>query len=258
MPVLSSLSRLPALAVVLLACAAPAAQAACEGGLAERLQARLHPGRVLDAELAACKPWPARPGQRIVVLPLEVKKDDTSRTLDLDVLLVQEEGAGAPADGPRVLAHVLQREELSEDAVMVRGIDIDTARYQLAPDALAFGVRVRYVGSSRANPYGSDTLRLYLPRGDALRPVLDEVEVSGSSGEWDTNCAGRFEEVRGVVAVRPTASAGLADLALVRKSTPSVASVVKGGECKEQPGRPVTTTTLLRYDGQQYRPAKTP
>ena len=48
----------PALLLAAAALLAPPAHAACESGLAERMQARLYPARTLDHALAACKAWP--------------------------------------------------------------------------------------------------------------------------------------------------------------------------------------------------------
>ena len=56
--------------LVWLCASSMAGHAACDSGLAERLHAKLHPGRTLDHELAVCQAWRTVPGRSIVVLPL--------------------------------------------------------------------------------------------------------------------------------------------------------------------------------------------
>jgi len=244
---------LSAALLALLAVATPAAHAACESGLAERMHARLHPKRTLDSALAACKAWPAYPGRSIVVLPLERSDSGaTGRTLDLEVLVIQRPDNGN-TDRDAVLARVLQPEALAEDAIRIRDIRIDTGRYVLSPGARAFGLRVRYGGSSRPNPFASETLRLYVPEGGKLRQVLDEVELERDSGEWDLQCAGQFEQLRTLVSVgRPHAGDGFADLVLARTLTPLRSLVQEDGQCVEKTGTARYESLTLRYEGGRY------
>lgn len=232
--------------------------AACDSGLADRMSAKLHPGRVLDEERAACKSWPGVLGRSIVVLPLP-RADAVPgvAVFDLDVLIVQQADNGN-TDHSTVTSHLFEQKVLFEDAVHIDDIRIDTARYPLAADARAFGVRVRYSGSSRANPYADETLALYVPQGDHLRKVLGGLELSMDRGEWDSNCVGTFEQMRGALSVVSTRSNGFADLMLRRTHTDSHASFIDG-DCVEQPHVPSFESVLLRYDGTRYvLPASSP
>ncbi|MDN4588649.1 hypothetical protein DBA29_09110 [Xenophilus aerolatus] len=249
--------RLPCfLLFALAALAATGAHAACESGLAERMHAKLHPKRKLDESLAACKPWPAYPGRSIVVLPLVngVAKD-ARKTLDLEVLVIQRPDNGN-TERDTVLARLYQPEAIEEDAIRIQDIRIDTARYVLSPEARAFGLRVRYNGSSRANPYASETLRLYVPQGARLRQVLDEVVIDRDSGEWDTQCNGRFEQLRTLLSVGHGRSEGFADLTLSRNLTQSRAQVHEDGHCNEKALPPQYSSVVLHYDGERYRVPK--
>jgi len=53
---------------------------------------------------------------------------------------------------------------------------------------------------------------LYLPQGQKLAKVLDGLETILERGEWDTNCAGNFEAVRGGLSMARSTSNGYADL----------------------------------------------
>lgn len=230
-----------------------AGHASCDTGLAERMHAKLHPDRELDRERAGCKAWPGFLGRYIVVLPLpRGAVSDAGTEFDLDVMVVQQADNGN-TDRARIASRVFEKRALVEDAVRISDILIDTARYTLAPDTRAFGLRVKHSGSSRANPYANEELRLYVPQGERLHKVLDGLETTRERGEWDTACAGKFEQVRTSVAVSRTSSnKGYADLLLSQTRIESHATPSVDGECveREQPARFKTLT--LQYDGTRY------
>lgn len=233
-----------------LACAA--GHAACDSGLAERMHAKLHPARTLDHERAVCEPWRGSPGRFIVVLPMPQSGGDHDTTrFDLDVLVVQQADNGN-TERAKIVSRLLDEGALSEDAIRISEIRLDTARYTLAPEARAFGLRVIYQGSSRANPYARETLTLYLPQGQKLAKVLDELEMTLERGEWDTNCTGNFETRRGTLSVMRATSNALADL-MLRQTRSGTRNLLQGDECIAQE-RPATfSATVLRFDGTLYR-----
>lgn len=241
------------LAACLLGAFCVAGHAACDTGLAERMHAKLHPKRVLDHERAVCEPWRGFPGRFIVVLPMPRESSEPGSTqFDLDVLVVQQADNGN-TDRARVVSRLFEESALTEDAVRIGEIKVDTARYTLASDARAFGLRVLRQGSSRANPYSNETLSLYVPQGQKLAKVLDELQLTLERGEWDTNCTGNFETVRGALSVaRGSVHSGYADL-ILREARSESRSTPQGDECMTHE-RPATfKSTVLRYDGSGYR-----
>lgn len=239
--------------VMVLATCAVAARAACESGLAERMHAKLYPQRELDEEHAACKPWPAFPGRSIVVLPMPRPSSEPGVTeYDLEVLVIQRPDNGN-TERDIVMSRLFEAQALTGDAIAIEDIRIDTARYVLAADTRAFGLRVRYRGSSRANPYATETLQLYAAQGAKLRKVLGEIELDMDRGEWDTSCAGRFEQVRGTLSVARSANQGLADLLVQRTRTESRAEPQEGGDCAEKASPATLRSYTLRFDGESYR-----
>jgi len=247
--------RMRALWLLCLALSGSRAIAACDSGLAERMHAKLHPARALDHERAVCQPWRAFPGRIIVVLPLPRPGSEADHIeFDLDVLVVQQADNGN-TDRMTIASRVLESRALVHDAMRIEDIRVDTARYRLNADARAFGLRVRYQGSSRANPYANETLSLYVPQGARLAKVLDGIETRLQRGEWDTNCAGSFESVSTTVAIASTQSNGYADLTLHSTRVDSV-NQAQGEECVSQDKPARLDTSTLRYDGGTYRVPK--
>lgn len=235
----------------LLACSA-VAQAACESGLAERIHASLYPSRALDERLAACKAWPAYPGRIVVVLPMpRTISGSGARMYDLEVLLVQRPDNGN-TDRDRVTARLFQPDALEDDGLVIEDIRIDTARYALANDARAFGLRVRYRGGAGSRRFTSETLRLYLPQERDLREVLAEFEIDRDSGEWDVSCNGQTEQLRTMLSTARTRSNGFADLSLARTVTRTRAQRHEDGACIEKTLPSQYSSALLRYDGERF------
>jgi len=237
--------------------AAGLGHAACESGLAERMHAKLHPNRPLDERLAAFKPWPAFPGRSIVVLPVPRETSSTgAKVFDLELLLIQRPDNGN-TERDTVIGRIFQPEALDEDAATaIQDIRIDTSRYVLSSDTRAFGLRVRYRGTAPGSTVASETIRLYVHHGSKLREVLQEVELDHDSGEWDSSCTGRFEQLRTMLSVGKSASNGYADLQLSRTLVQSRAQMQEDQSCTEKAMPARFNTVTLRYDGERYRVPK--
>lgn len=243
------------LAAGLLAALSVPAHAACDTGLAERMHAKLHPKRALDHELAVCQPWRGFPGRFVVVLPIRRAAWGADATeLDLDVLVVQQADNGN-TERATIVSRLFEPSALSEVALRIGDIKLDTARYAIAPDVRAFGLRITLRGPSRPNFYSGETLTLYVPQGPKLAKVLDALEVAQDRGEWDTNCAGNFESVRGTLSVAGDMSNGYADL-LLRQSRSLTRSTMQGEECVSLAMPSTFGTKVLRYNGTYYQTSK--
>lgn len=231
-----------------------ASHAACDTGLAERMQAKLYPERRLDHERALCEPWRGFMGRFIVVLPMPRPRLPSApelSTFDLAVLVVQQADNGN-TERARVVSRFFQASALAEDAIRIAEMKVDTARYPLAGDAHAFGLRVVYRANSRTNPYESDRLSLFVPEGSRLVRVLDSLELTLERGEWDASCAGSFETVRSGLSVLRSTSTGYADLQ-VRQTRSETVSAPQGEECVTRERPASFRTSVLHFDGKSYR-----
>lgn len=206
----------------------------------------LRPDLKLDREHAVCKVNPANSSQVLAALPFaENVTEDGQGDYGLGVIV-------ANATTGKIISQHYQAAAISSDAIYFYALELDTARYQLAPKLRAFGVRVSYGGSSGPNPFDSKVLTLYaaLP-GTQLSPVVNRLEVSRSNGEWDTRCAGEFTETRRTISIVDKSNNGLATLKVDQKVI-ATQNRAKGEDCERTSATPVVSSFMLEYDGSQY------
>lgn len=137
------------------------------------------------------------------------------------------------------------------DAIQLSKISIDTAPYIVAKDTRAFGVRVNYFGSSRANPYTKKTISLFVKSEDALKKVLHNYPVMNYGGEWDTDCEGEFTEEKKILIISEKTTNGYFDIIAKNTITHSVDYVPEDGDCESE--KEVTRKkTSLKFNGETY------
>lgn len=194
-----------------------------------------------------CKIWPAHDDLLLVVVPLidSAKSSDDGHVGDIELLVVDRKSL-------QVRQRLLQPGLMTDDAIAIRKVEFDTGRYGLAPGVTAFGLRIDMANHSQPNPFSETDLRLYAVAGDALRVVLDSIVVAGSGGEGDTNCAGSFHSSQVSLAMSPASHHGYRDITVVERTDTDNPSPDKDGECQSHPGKSVSKTYRLRFDGSRY------
>jgi hypothetical protein len=207
------------------------------------------PGQVDVIDLV-CKPHPLHPEQMLVALFHNLKEDQTQ----------PEEGAErkgfvlAVVDFGKKKVIRLYRGTVQEDATTrIYGsgaLQLDTARYNLAPGVRALGVRMNIGYSTRYMSGGENNfLTLFVEEGGKLRPVLERLPMSS----WSTSDAGTAEEpeianVEYTLAVLASTTNGWHDLEVTANYGPPGA-----------PGTRQAVTGTLRATGKpriyKYSPA---
>lgn len=205
----------------------------------------LQPDLKLDSEHAVCKINPGNPRQTLAALPLAENVDaDGQGEYGLGVVVADT------ATG-KIIAQHYERSAIVSDAVYLDSLALDTARYQLAPGLRAFGVRISHLGSSRVNPSSSKQLNLYVLEGQTLRPVMDTLQVSSSSADWDGTCNGDFTQAERTISIADKRKNGLASLQVEQKVI-HIKSVAKGDDCEDVERTPVVSRFTLEYNGKHY------
>ena len=198
-----------------------------------------------DTATSVCRRWPARPELTLLATPVwRDGGDNDSRDGDVEVMVIDSDTLA-----PR--AWTVLPGALDSDAIFFDGMQLDTARYQLAPGTLAFGLRVQRRNGSGPNPFSEEQLQLLALQAGALRVLGAPIVVRRFQAEWDTRCAGESTEVSRTVAVGPQARNGLADLVL-RERRVSTRSWMDGEDCHDQDTPVEGERRVLRYDGRQY------
>lgn len=195
-------------------------------------------------DLVALKKLPHKPNQTVVVLPKIIFEDEMMLTLDALILVVDSETG--------VVIQQYKKENLIYgDAVYISSISIDTAPYLLTNDIRAFGIRVGYTGSSRANPYSEEHISLFVQEKSDLKSVLREVRVAQFNGEWDTNCAGEFHDQKSIISFETETSNGYFNLVVKTKST-TTENIPNGADCDEKTVEKQEHKTVFYFNGKSY------
>ncbi len=206
----------------------------------------LHPQLEFDSEHAVCKVNPADSSQILAVLPFAVSiEENEDANYGLDVLVADSATA-------KVITHRYQAVALDTSASRFWSVKLDTARYQVTPALRAFGVRFTYEGSSSPYPYESETLSLYVHDGSQLRQIMSSLVVRKNQGDWDTRCAGTFNEMNRTLAIGNPGKEGFASLRITEKSTDSQNVLKADDNCEEIVAEPKTMTFTLNYIDGQY------
>lgn len=140
----------------------------------------------------------------------------------------------------------------TSDAMRLEEISIDTGRYMLTNTYRAFGIRVKYVGSSRVNPWVNQTLSLFLPKGKKLKPVLKNMDVYKYHGEWDGICSGYRIMHDSQLKMVPQLTNGYRDIVLTTRSQKDE-SGKKHGDCIELIAIKDINIERLRYTSDGYQ-----
>lgn len=197
-----------------------------------------------DVHAVVCRNWPSQPALTLVAVPLMTRQAHDGNEGDIELLVTDSRDF-------TVRQRLLLPGLMTDDALYISNVALDTAFYRLAPGKIAFGLRLSFRGSSGPNPFGETTLWLFLIDGAQLRPVLDNIVVSSSRGEWDTNCAGEFENVERTLSMKPSPRSAAADIEVSEKTTKTVSVAGKDGAClANETG--ATATHRLRYDASTY------
>jgi hypothetical protein len=225
--------------------------AVTQGGLSIRAGNRtltLPSPSSINPHAIVCRRWRGQPGLVLVAVPLIAQVGVDSTSGDLDVLVV-EEATGDTRHRLRI------PHGMDDDAVRISGLSFDTAAYRLAPDRLAFGLRREWTGSSRPNPFSETTLSLYEPQGQTLSPVLDDLIVQRSQGEWDTSCAGQTIRTERILRMIPGRHGQ--DISVLERITHSTSSATKDGDCSTVDQAVAPRTLRLSFDGDRYHVPQT-
>lgn len=199
---------------------------------------------------SACKTWPAFPDWQIAANATFQQGSEFTPSskvgeglYDLDIALLD-----AKVNTP--VAKTYEAGAIESDAVAFEDLVIDTARYQLASNVRAFGIRILNKHRSGVTPFEEGALTLYTKEGGNLRAILRELVVYKYSAERFDDCESTHSETNRTVAIGKTQSHGFNDLVVTTVNTFNQDVLVKG-KCKQERSTERTQETI-HYDGHRY------
>jgi hypothetical protein len=206
-----------------------------------------------DQGFSACKALPTDRTLNIVALAnlqRSATLTDSFKQYDLDVLLIRNKSG-------RVVKKLSQKDAIESDAVALRGIAIDTARYQLTSKVRAFGVQAYFTSNSHSYSASYTTINLYVSDGNALKEVLSSLVMNDEAGSGDFDfvdandiCTGTTTQIKRTLAIAKTTNHGYADILVTEKKKQSNSNLVKS-VCKTTPLQSTKLYTL-QFDGNVY------
>lgn len=138
------------------------------------------------------------------------------------------------------------------DAIMLQEITIDTAPYNITNQKRAFGIRVEYIGTSRANPYIQETIALFIKSDDnKLRKILPSFNTMDYGGEWDTDCIGEFLETNKVLIISQDTTNKYYDILVNSKITTTINFKDEDGNCDSKE-TVINKNSVLIFDQNAY------
>jgi len=203
---------------------------------------------LVKTDLIASKTNPQTPNEVIIVIPEIVNEEEEYFELNSHIVIADNRSG-------KIIQKFFESSQTNDwysDALQLREITLDTAPYRVTDDIRAFGVRVRYVGMSKVNPYESETLSLFVKSADRLKKILDKYAVMDAFGEWDGNCFGEFRDTKNTLIMSNQKSNGFFNILIKSKVTETKNEVNKNGECD---AKVITTNqkSILKFNGKEYK-----
>lgn len=151
----------------------------------------------------------------------------------------------------KIICKFIEPNAWTSDAVMLNSVSIDTGLYHLNKTTRAFGVRVDYNGSSRPNPFSETHLSLYVADKNSLKQVLKNYSISRSRGEWDTNCAGEFEDRNSTFDIDKMQTNNYNNI-IVKSTIVKSISTPTIDDCVSKETTKIATSKLI-FNGKEYK-----
>ncbi len=203
---------------------------------------------LVKTDLITSKTNPQTPNEVIIVIPEIVNEEEEYFELNSHIVIADNRSG-------KIIQKFFESSQTNDwysDALQLREITLDTAPYRVTDDIRAFGVRVRYVGMSKVNPYESETLSLFVKSADRLKKILDKYAVMDAFGEWDGNCFGEFTDTKNTLIMSNQKSNGFFNIMIKSKVTETKNEANKNGECD---AKVITTNqkSILKFNGKEYK-----
>ncbi|RZL29972.1 MULTISPECIES: hypothetical protein [Pedobacter] len=172
------------------------------------------------------------------------KNDDSSFELDAYIIIANNITG-------KILYKYFEESEWISDAIMLTGITIDTGIFTLNNETRAFGVQTSYANGSQPNPHHHTDLSLFVQSNKTLKKVLNNYTTQTFGGEWDTRCAGEFEDVTSTIIIDRRSKFKNFNSLIIKDKITKIRNTFVNEDCVEK--KTFThRTNKLKYNGMEY------
>ncbi|MFD2562902.1 PA3715 family protein [Aquimarina rubra] len=204
----------------------------------------------VNTDLLIAKILPNNAKETLIVIPEYVDTDNDEYHFELNSHIVLVDNTTG-----RITHTYFESSKTNgwvSDAIELRKLEIDTAAYNITKGTPAFGIRVHYVGLSRANPYRNETLSLFIKSGDSLQPVLKNYNIDSEIGHWDTKCTGKYLAYEKTLRMTTNITNNYYDILVKNKIIHTIDDEDKNGDCDSKE-KVATEEIVLKFDGSLYQ-----
>lgn len=138
-------------------------------------------------EFVSVKPHFNIADEFILVLPEIIEEDEVIFELNTNIIVFNNSNKQIKYKCNEIL---------TSDAITLRDIIIDERPYRIGHETQAIGIKVKYHGQSKVNPYEMETFSLFRTDIDSLICVLDKFELTSNIGVFDTRCEGEYTNIK--------------------------------------------------------------
>ncbi len=198
----------------------------------------------INYDLIVSKVRPNNSNETIVVIPRIAEEDEGHSELEIYIAIVNNKTG-------KIINKYIEPSYWTSDAIVLSKISIDTAPYITSDNDRAFGIKAHYYGSARANPYENTTISLFIKSNNKLKKILNSCDVLDSHGEWDTDCAGEFTELKNIFIMSANKTNGCYDILVKEETTYTHSYVDRNGDCNSEM-KIALGKSVLKFNGEEY------
>ena len=203
-------------------------------------------------KLNAFKVLPHSPNEAVVIVP-EIAEGHPEEMFELNTHLAVVNLATNSLSYHYFESH--KTNGWVSDAMILDAIQIDTAPYIVTENTRAFGVKLLFTGSSRANPYYGERLSLFVQKENDLQKILPHFTVEDNRAELDGPCIGTTLSEKKTLIMETEKTHGYFNITVKTTLGETIDFEDENGECQSKESTSYETS-LLKFDGTTYKEHK--
>lgn len=194
-----------------------------------------------------CKRWSSQPGNSIVVAPYAytVRSGKVEETYLAAVIAVIKTSSG------RVESLVNDKRIARIDAIYPTSVSVDTAKYRVSSEEVAFGVRFSQKAMSGVIQFEEQFVNLYVRSGADITSIARGIKTSSYNVESNGDCIREGTGVESILSIMNSVTNQKNDIEVTMKRK-MISSEMMGGECVGGDSPDRVSRKVIRFNGLNY------